>query len=443
MLWTLALAAAAFDGRVEDASLHPAVALEVTTGSTAPRECSGLIIAPTWVATAASCIRGAESSQVLAGVDTARPTATTTARRWISHPDYKPANGRNDIAVIEIDERAIRAYIPVLMGLFVFVEPFETTVVGYGWGEILPTGEQGQGVRKDVRFSVPGGWGPRFEGSVSEMRSTGPCEGDGGAPLVLWTGSPYRYIAQGLLHEPEPPCSSAEARFEPFGKHREWLNDLDIPWSAPTLAYFGCRVQGDRTFAAAPLEVECLLDPPDPAIGRSPRIDFGDGEVGRDWRVQHTYTTSGSFQIEGCYDDDRQTEPLCMEFRRVISVCAEPTVTLDFEHLEDLTWRIDEDLGDYPEECSDALALTIRDPKAPADDVVLRSRPFIFAFPHRGTFEVELEVTSRGLDQVTGRVTETFEARPPGGCATAPIPSTPWALAVLPRLAVLARRRRA
>jgi MYXO-CTERM domain-containing protein len=175
-------------GEIDDADEYPSVvAIQAHL-----QRCTGLMVSPTVVLTAAHCVadlRYGRVAIVYPGVDVSPEEERIQGIRWGMHPDYCPSCDRNqyDYGFIEL----FSGYEPAGG----FVEPLDTRVQ---WDAIMQPGtaitavgygEQSEGVndpwaRRTVGLEVSKiiRGGVEFEAGG---QGTGTCEGDSGSPAFV------------------------------------------------------------------------------------------------------------------------------------------------------------------------------------------------------------------------------------------------------------------
>lgn len=207
--------------QVTDADEFPWATYILARESDGWYECTGSLITPTWVLTAAHCVDSALEVRTLHGrLDEASSLSDpdlVTAARWFAHPDYDPGTttnprfGVHDVGLIELPSPRPEATMPLSgwedAGLLAAGQM--TTVIG--WGLLEP--------------SVEGTWLNRVDvplRSVSECRSlygdfdrdsnlcagyaageapdpAGSCQGDSGGPMMVATGGSQAWTQIGIV----------------------------------------------------------------------------------------------------------------------------------------------------------------------------------------------------------------------------------------------------
>jgi len=112
--------------------------------------CTGTLIAPNVVITAAHC--GRSVTQVFFGNDVTRGGKTVSIEDWCVHPDYTTVGHRNDLMVLLLSE-TIRNIAPRAIAEKATVDnATDGRVVGFGNND--PRGESGYGIKRQVDIAI-------------------------------------------------------------------------------------------------------------------------------------------------------------------------------------------------------------------------------------------------------------------------------------------------
>ncbi len=136
--------------------------------------CSGSIVAPHWVATAAHCTGNSTTGSVLVGAvrrNEGQPANVTQIHR------------HGDFALLRLDRDVAAQYLP----LATQEPPLGAFPVGYGWGRTCPTCPVSD-ILHSTRMVVSGGKIGHNGSWIVETHDTGdglPSIGDSGGPLIL------------------------------------------------------------------------------------------------------------------------------------------------------------------------------------------------------------------------------------------------------------------
>lgn len=161
-------------GRVETG--YPAVGALLTADGGL---CTGTVVAPRWVVTAAHCLEGGVSGAVFAfGNDIDSPSAVVNVSAGRQHPQYDANNIVNDIALIRLAQDAPVAAMP-RAGSLASAEGSSLTFVGFG---ITSGSASNSGIKRSVTMPLSQLDGTTFSYGV---RGKNTCSGDSGGPAFI------------------------------------------------------------------------------------------------------------------------------------------------------------------------------------------------------------------------------------------------------------------
>jgi uncharacterized protein (TIGR03382 family) len=194
-------------------------------------ECTGTVIAPHAVLTAAHCVTGSTLPDVVVGESL---TAATTSRDVLAafvHPDYDAQSLDHDIAVVLVDPPLDVTPIPFASVLGNVSAGTTIRVVGYGW---TVAGDSTPAMRRTGTSQVDAIEPLRI---VSHAAPSQACEGDSGGPAFHNDGTGERVI--GVVSSGDTQCTEF-AKHTRVDVHADFVTDI-VARTAPRAGAAGDR----------------------------------------------------------------------------------------------------------------------------------------------------------------------------------------------------------
>lgn len=178
--------------------------------------CSGTLIAPSAVLTAAHCVEADGSVEVRI------PSSATTARvRCVVHPRYRSSEPAHDLAVCRLDSPSSATPIPLMADGPPVVLGASVNLVGYG---LAAPFERGTGEVRSVDTRVGK---VSNEGFLAGTVDRTACRGDSGGPMIVRDGATARVA--GVIHGPSGAFCASPAIVVGVAGDLAWIANLTEP----------------------------------------------------------------------------------------------------------------------------------------------------------------------------------------------------------------------
>lgn len=225
---------AIYNGEPASIDDYPYVAfVQTSIGS-----CTGSVISPSWILTAAHCFASDDPAGVLIGLGSDTLSAgfpeVVAARRVVIHPDYEPDFLSGDLALVQLSSPTTTLALPLVPAGF--ADPVGARAVITGWG-LLDNEPVAQETDDLMWAEVPilddavctGRYGFAYDPATfvcagGEGRDA--CAGDSGGPLIIeHRGEP---IQVGLVAHGEPcgAWSSTIGAYTSVTAYRSWIDTV-------------------------------------------------------------------------------------------------------------------------------------------------------------------------------------------------------------------------
>lgn len=247
--------------------------------------CTGTLIAPQTILTAAHCVYSyGTSAQYYAhfGPDGYNPQFTRQIVQQTRHPSYSSQGGQYDIAVLKLIS-AVTNVVPIPinteeMDTGMIGEPIRH--VGYGVYAFVNGQPQSDGRKRQVTTPLRQLYTNLLEsGASNPTRQT--CQGDSGGPGFMVIGSVPTERVVGVVAFGDQLCeqNGYDTRVDTFAS---WVQGVYNTWEAPTCAEdgkcaAGCSQPDIDCLCAA--DNQCTAQCPKPQIDPDCPADCGGGDV--------------------------------------------------------------------------------------------------------------------------------------------------------------------